>query len=94
MSTIGPLAIGVLLAFGWNMLSLPHGAAGAESGITRQVGRTVDEAAAQAWASASPHAVPGGGGTPGGGAKPGGGGIPGGGGRLGPGGSAPAAFGR
>jgi hypothetical protein len=59
VSTIGPLAVGVLLAFGWNMLSQPHGAAGAESGITRQVGRTVDEVAAQAWASASPHAVPG-----------------------------------
>ena len=60
MSTLGPLAVGVLLAFGWNMLvSQPHGAAGAESGITRQVGRTVDEVAAQAWASASPHAVPG-----------------------------------
>jgi hypothetical protein len=60
LSTLGPLAVGVLLAFGWNTLvSQPHGAAGAESGITRQVGRTVDEVAAQAWASASPHAVPG-----------------------------------
>jgi hypothetical protein len=59
VSTIVPLAIGVLLAFGWNMLSQPHGVAGAESGITRQVGRTVDEVAAQAWASASPHAIPG-----------------------------------
>jgi len=58
VSTIGPLAAGVLLAFGWNMLiSQPHGAAGAESGITRQVGRTVEEVAAQAWASATPHAV-------------------------------------
>jgi hypothetical protein len=44
------------------MLSQPHGVAGvegSESGITRQVGRTVDEVAAQAWASASPHALPG-----------------------------------
>ena len=42
-----------LLAFGWNILvSQPHDAAGAESGITRQVGRTVDEVAAKAWASA------------------------------------------
>ena len=57
-ATVGPLAVGVLLAFGWNMLiSQPHGAAGAESGITRQVGRTVEEVAAQAWASATPHAV-------------------------------------
>jgi hypothetical protein len=57
-ATIGPLAVGVLLAFGWNILvSQPHGAAGAESGITRQVGRTVEEVAAKAWASATPHAV-------------------------------------
>jgi hypothetical protein len=41
------------------MLSQPHGVAGAESGITRQVGQTVDEVAARAWASASPHARPG-----------------------------------
>ena len=60
MSTIGPLAVGVLLAFGWNMLlSQPHGAAGAESGITRQVGQTVEEVTAKAWASATPHAAPG-----------------------------------
>jgi hypothetical protein len=65
VSTIGPLAVGVMLAFGWNILSQPHGVAGAESGITRQVGRTVDEVAAQAWASASPHAIPGDGGVPG-----------------------------
>ena len=45
------------------MLSQPRGAAGAEgseSGITRQVGRTVEEVTAQAWASATPHAGPGG----------------------------------
>jgi hypothetical protein len=82
VSTIGPLAVGVLLAFGWNMLSQPHGVAGAESGITRQVGRTVDEVAAQAWASASPHAVPGDDR------------VPGDDGRIGRGGRAPAAFGR
>jgi hypothetical protein len=46
------------------MLSQPHGVAGAESGITRQVGRTVNEVAAQAWASASPHALPGDDGRP------------------------------
>lgn len=58
MATVGPLAVGVLLAFGWNTLgSQPHGAAGAESGITRQVGRTVEEVTAQAWASATPDAV-------------------------------------
>jgi len=61
VATVGPLAVGVLLAFGWNTLvSQPHGAAGAESGITRQIGRTVDEVTAQAWASATPHARPGG----------------------------------
>jgi hypothetical protein len=74
LSTLGPLAVGVLLAFGWNMLvSQPHGAAGvlgSESGITRQVGRTVDEVAAQAWASASPHAVPGAAGNATGGRAP------------------------
>ena len=34
------------------MLSQPRGAAGAEPGITRQVGRTVEEVTAKAWASA------------------------------------------
>jgi hypothetical protein len=68
VSTIVPLAVGVLLAFGWNLLAQPHGvagAAGAGSGITRQVGQTVDEVAAKAWASASPHALPGDDGRPG-----------------------------
>jgi hypothetical protein len=59
VATVGPLAVGVLLAFGWNMLvSQPHGAAGAEGsepGITQQVGRTVEEVAAKAWASVTPH---------------------------------------
>jgi len=54
-----------MLAFGWNMmLSQPRGAAGAESGITRQVGRTVEEVTAKAWASATPHAGPGDDGSP------------------------------
>ena len=56
IATIGPLAVGVLLAFGWNiMASQPHRAAGvegAEPGITRQVGQTVEEVAARAWARA------------------------------------------
>jgi len=49
------------------MLSQPRGAAaveGSESGITQQVGRTVEEVTAQAWASATPHAAPGGDGGP------------------------------
>jgi hypothetical protein len=75
VSTIGPLAIGVMLAFGWNILTQPHDVAGGEPGITRQVGQTVDEVAAQAWASASPHAIPGGNTVPGntvpGGSRPG-----------------------
>jgi hypothetical protein len=71
VSTIGPLAVGVLLAFGWNILvSQPHGAAGAESGITRQVGRTVEEVTAKAWASATPHAAPGDDGGPAGDGRP------------------------
>jgi hypothetical protein len=53
--------VGVLLAFGWNiMASQPRGAAGAggsEPGITQQVGQTVEEVAAKAWESATPHAV-------------------------------------
>jgi hypothetical protein len=53
--------VGVLLAFGWNiMASQPHGAAGVEgskSGVTRQVGQTVEEVAAKAWENATPHAV-------------------------------------
>jgi hypothetical protein len=64
------------------MLSQPHGVAGAESGITRQVGQTVDEVAARAWASASPHARPGGDTVPGDDRYPS------------RGGHAPAAFGR
>ena len=63
MSTISPVVVGVILAFGWNMtMSHPQGAAenpqGAsekESGVTLQVGLTVDQAAAQAWASATPR---------------------------------------
>ena len=58
VSTIGPVAVGVILAFGWNMtVSQPQRAAEAESGVTRQVGLTVEEAAAQAWASATPRAA-------------------------------------
>ncbi len=55
VSTIGPMAVGVVLAFAWNMtVSQPQRAADAGSGVTSRVGLTVEEAAAQAWASATP----------------------------------------
>ena len=54
LATVGPVAVGVMLAFGWNMATsrLQHAAEG-ESGVTRQVGQTVQPAAEQAWARAS-----------------------------------------
>ena len=54
LATAGPVAVGVMLAFGWNMATarLEHAAEG-ESGVTRQVGQTVQQAAEQAWAHAS-----------------------------------------
>ena len=56
MSAISPVAVGVVLAFAWNMtMSQPQGAAEKESGVTLEVGLTVDQAAAQAWASATPR---------------------------------------
>ena len=60
MATIGPVAVGVMLAFAWNMaVSQPQHAAEDESGLTTQVGQTVQQAAEQAWARAS-HAPDGG----------------------------------
>ena len=54
MSTIGPVAVGVVLAFAWNMtMAQPQGDTGTDS-VTPQVGLTVEQAAAQAWASATP----------------------------------------
>ena len=56
VSTISPVAVGVILAFAWNMtMTHPQGAPEKESGVTLEVGLTVDEAAAQAWASATPR---------------------------------------
>jgi hypothetical protein len=58
VSTIGPVAVGVVLAFAWNMtVSQPQRAAETGSAVTPQVGLTVEEAAAQAWASATPRAA-------------------------------------
>ena len=56
VATIGPVAVGVTLAFAWNMaVSQPQRAAEDESGVTPQVGRTVQQAAEQAWARATPR---------------------------------------
>ena len=60
MATIGPVAVGVTLAFAWNLaVPQPQHAAAGDSGVTRQVGQTVQQAAEQAWARAS-HAPEGG----------------------------------
>ena len=50
MATIGPVAIGVMLAFAWNLaVSQMQRAAGDELGVTPQVGLTVQQTAEQAW---------------------------------------------
>ena len=60
MATIGPVAIGVTLAFAWNLAaSHPQHAAEDDSRVTRQVGQTVQQAAEQARARAR-HAPEGG----------------------------------
>ena len=49
MATIGPVAVGVMLAFGWNLAaSHPRHAAEDQSRVTRQVGQTAQQAAEQA----------------------------------------------
>ena len=54
MGTIGPVAVGVMLAFAWNLaVSQSQRASGDESGGSAQVGQTVQQAAEQAWARAS-----------------------------------------
>ena len=54
MATVGPVAVGVMLAFAWNLaVSHPWRSAEDESGVTPQVGQTVQQAAEQAWARAS-----------------------------------------
>ena len=50
MATIGPVAVGVMLAFAWNLaVSQMQRAAGDELGVTPQVGLTVQQTAEQAW---------------------------------------------
>jgi hypothetical protein len=54
VSAIGPVAVGVVLAFAWNMtVSVSQRAAETGPGVTPRVGLTVEEAATQAWAVAT-----------------------------------------
>jgi hypothetical protein len=56
LATVGPVAVGVMLAFAWNMaVSQAQRAARDESGVTPQVGLTVQQTAEQAWARATPR---------------------------------------
>jgi hypothetical protein len=58
VGTIGPVAVGVLLAFAWNLaVSQVQRAAGDESGVSPQVGLTVQQTAEQARARATPHGL-------------------------------------
>jgi hypothetical protein len=54
LSAIAPVAVGIALAFTWNAaVSHAPGAAGPGSTVTPEVEMTVEQAAAQVWASAS-----------------------------------------
>jgi hypothetical protein len=53
VATFGPVAIGVMLAFAWNLaMSQPRHAAADESGVTPRVGHATQ----QAWTRASQDA--------------------------------------
>jgi hypothetical protein len=53
VATIGPVAVGVTLAFAWNLAaSPPRHAAEDESRVTRQVGHAAQQTAGQARARA------------------------------------------
>jgi len=54
-STVGPVLVGVIVAFAWNMTT-SHGAEVPQpgAGLAPTVGTAVDQAADQAWASATP----------------------------------------
>ena len=54
-SAIGPVVVGVVVAFAWNTAAT-HQMAGTDAGVTPEVGLTVEQAAAQAWASSTPGA--------------------------------------
>jgi hypothetical protein len=54
VATIGPVAVGVTLAFAWNLaISQPLHAAEDQSRVTRAAGQTMQQAAGQARARAS-----------------------------------------
>ena len=57
-STVGPVLVGVIFAFAWNMAG-SHGAATPQPGpgLAPTVGTAVDQAADQAWASVMPTAT-------------------------------------
>jgi hypothetical protein len=65
LATVGPVAVGVMLAFGWNLAaSHPRHAAEDQSRVTRQVGQvgqTAQQAAEQARARARANHAPEGG---------------------------------
>jgi len=57
VSAIGPVAVGVAVAFAWNTAATHQMAdSGAAAGVTPEVGLTVEQAAEHAWASATPRA--------------------------------------
>ena len=57
VSTIGPVVVGVVVAFGWNTAATHQmGPSGTDAGVTPEVGLTVEQAAEHAWASATPRA--------------------------------------
>ena len=57
-STVGPVLVGVIFAFAWNMAA-PHGPVMPQPGpgLAPTVGTAVDQAADQAWASATPITI-------------------------------------
>jgi hypothetical protein len=59
VATIGPVAVGVMLAFAWNLAaSHPRHAAEDRSRVTRQFGQTAQQAAEQARARAQANYAP------------------------------------
>jgi hypothetical protein len=61
VATIGPVAVGVTLAFAWNLAaSHPQHAAEDQSRVTRQVGQTAQQTAEQARAGHAPESGAGG----------------------------------
>ena len=61
VATISPVAVGVTLAFAWNLaVSHPRHAAGDKPGVTQQAGQTVQQAAARARTGHAPEGGAGG----------------------------------